>query len=184
MRPTGSGRINWLSDPKLQRQSGRALRSRDCEGIMVRFFASAGGRVKRSLVPSMWIVLSCLGCTGAYGNENPFDGVWDTVLSCSNSSGALGYSFEFDSIVKNSTLHGEKGAKDQSGWLQIDGNISPDGSVSLYVKGRVGAARFAVGQRPAGTEYGYHVDAKLTTTSGTGHRVEGRPCTVVFTKRS
>jgi hypothetical protein len=35
MRPTGSGRINWLSDPKSQRQSGRALRSRDSEGIMV-----------------------------------------------------------------------------------------------------------------------------------------------------
>jgi hypothetical protein len=119
----------------------------------------------------------------AQGTENPFDGVWDTVLSCSNSNGALGYSFDFNSTVKNNTLHGEKGTKDQPGWLQIDGTISPDGSASLYVKGLVGAAPFAVGQRPAGTEYGYHVDAKLTTTSGTGHRVEGRPCTVVFTKR-
>jgi hypothetical protein len=140
--------------------------------------------VKKFIVPSMWILFSVLGSARAQGNENSFDGIWDTVLSCSNSNGALGYSFDFDSIVKNNTLHGEKGKKDQPGWLQIDGTISADGTASLYVKGLVGAAPFAVGQRPAGTEYGYHVDAKLTTTSGTGHRVEGRPCTVVFTKRS
>jgi hypothetical protein len=140
------------------------------------------GPVKKVFVPSLWMALSFLGCARANGNENRFDGVWDTVLSCSNSNGALGYSFEFDSIVENSALHGEKGTKDQPGWLQLDGNISPDGSASFYVKGRVGAAAFAVGQRPAGTEYGYHIEAKLTNTSGTGHRVEGRPCTVIFTK--
>jgi len=140
--------------------------------------------MKKFIAPSVWIVISSLGCALAYGNENPFDGVWDTVLSCSNSNGALGYSIDFDSIVKKNTLHGEKGTKDQPGWLQIDGTLSADGTATLYVKGLVGAAPFAVGQRPAGTEYAYHVDAKLTTTSGTGHRVEGRPCTVVFTKRS
>jgi hypothetical protein len=132
----------------------------------------------------MYILCNVLGAARAYGDENRFDGVWDTVLSCSNSNGALGYSFEFDSIAKNSALHGEKGAKYQPGWLQLDGNISPDGSASLYVKGRVGAAAFAVGQRPAGTEYGYHIEAKFTNESGTGRRVEGRPCTAVFTKRA
>jgi hypothetical protein len=140
--------------------------------------------VKKVFVPVLAITLSFLVCGQAHGDENHFDGVWDTVLSCSNSNGALGYSFEFDSTVKNNVLHGEKGTKDQPGWLQLDGNISADGSASFYVKGRVGAAAFAVGQRPAGTEYGYHIEAKLTNTSGTGHRVEGRPCTVVFTKRA
>src|ERR1700683_4662785 len=140
---------------------------------------SMDGRVKKFFIPSVWLVLSSLGCARAYGNENSFDGVWDTVLSCSNSNGALGYSFELDSVVKNNTLHGEKGAKDQPGWLQLDGNISPDGSANLYVKGRVGAAAFAVGQRPAGTEYGDYIDAKLTTTYGTGNRVECGPSTVV-----
>ncbi len=144
---------------------------------------STDGRVKKFFVPTTCLVLCYLGSARAYGSENPFDGVWDTVLSCNNSNGALGYSFEFDSTVRNSTLHGEKGVKDQPGWLQLDGNIAPDGSASLYVKGLVGAAAFAVGQRPAGTAYGYHIEAKLTTTSGTGHRVEGRPCTVVLTKR-
>jgi hypothetical protein len=140
--------------------------------------------VKAVLVLSVSILCSALAAAEANQDENRFDGVWDTVLSCSNSNGAFGYSFEFDSIVKKGILHGEKGVKEQPGWLQLDGNISPDGSGSLYVKGRVGAAAFAVGQRPAGTEYGYHVQAKLTNASGTGKRVEGRPCTVVFTKRA
>jgi hypothetical protein len=111
-----------------------------------------------------------------------YDGVWTTVLSCGNTNGALGYSFKFPSTVRSGELHGEKGTKDNAGWLQIDGKIASDGSAQLYVDGLVGAAQFAVGQRPAGTEYGYHVNAKFSDTSGTGNRVEGRPCTVTFTK--
>jgi hypothetical protein len=62
-------------------------------------------------------------CSGVSRAADPdrFDGTWDTVLSCSNTDGALGYSFKFPSIVKDSTLHGEKGTKGQPGWLQIQG---------------------------------------------------------------
>jgi hypothetical protein len=112
-----------------------------------------------------------------------FDGVWTTILSCGNSNGALGYSFEFPATVKDGVLHAEKGTSGQPGWLRLDGKILEDGSADLYANGIVGAAPFAVGQRPAGTEYGYHVAARFSETSGTGQRVEGRPCTVVFTKR-
>lgn len=111
-----------------------------------------------------------------------FDGVWTTTLSCSNSNGALGYSFQFPSIVKDGVLHGEKGDKGAPGWLQVDGEIMRDGSANLYVQGLVGAAPFAVGQRPAGTSYGYHLDSKFSDASGKGTRVEGRPCSAVFTK--
>jgi hypothetical protein len=113
-----------------------------------------------------------------------FDGAWTTILSCPNSNGALGYSFEFPATVSDGVLHAEKGSRGQPGWLSLDGKVLADGSADLYVKGIVGAAPFAVGQRPAGTEYGYHVAATFSDTSGTGHRVEGRPCSVVFTKKS
>lgn len=113
---------------------------------------------------------------------NPYDGTWDTVLSCSNTEGALGYSFKFPSIVKDSMLHGEKGTKGQPGWLQIQGKIQPDGTAKFYTNGLVGASEAAVGHRPAGTEYGYHVDAKFAGQEGTGKRVEGRPCEITFTK--
>ena len=112
-----------------------------------------------------------------------FDGIWTTILACGNSNGALGYSFEFPATVKDGVLHAEKGTSGQPGWLRLDGKILEDGSADFYASGIVGAAPFAVGQRPAGTEYGYHVAAQFSEKSGTGHRVEGRPCTVVFTKK-
>jgi hypothetical protein len=114
--------------------------------------------------------------------KNRFDGTWDTILSCPNKAGAMGYSFRFPSIVKESALHAEKGAKGQPGWLQIEGKIAPDGTAKLYASGLVGAAEFAVGGRPAGTEYGYHIDARFSDTEGAGKRVEGRPCDITFAR--
>ena len=115
-------------------------------------------------------------------NSRRFDGIWTTILSCSNSNGALGYSFEFPATVKDGVLHAEKGTRGQPGWLQLYGKILDDGSADLYANRIVGAAPFAVGQRPAGTEYGYHVAAQFSATSASGHRVEGRPCSVVFSR--
>jgi hypothetical protein len=137
---------------------------------------------------TFWCVAGVIGAlAGALASaaepEDQFDGVWDTILACENSHGALGYSFEFPSTVKHGVLHAEKGTKGEPGWLTIDGKILPDGSASLYANGLVGAAPYAVGQRPAGTQYGYHIDAHFAGASGDGHRVEGRPCKVNFTKK-
>jgi hypothetical protein len=123
-------------------------------------------------------------CSGVSRAADPdrFDGTWDTVLSCSNTDGALGYSFKFPSIVKDSTLHGEKGTKGQPGWLQIQGRSNLTAPLSSTRTASSEPPRPAVGHRPAGTEYGYHVDAKFTDQEGTGKRVEGRPCEVTFTK--
>jgi hypothetical protein len=112
----------------------------------------------------------------------PFDGTWQTTLSCPNASGALGFSIRFPSTVANGVLHGERGTAREAGWLQIDGPVSADGAADLYVDGLVGAAPFAVGQRPAGTPYGYHVRARFAGDRGEGQRVEGRPCSVLFTR--
>ncbi|HTC45421.1 MAG TPA: hypothetical protein VK696_10265 [Steroidobacteraceae bacterium] len=111
-----------------------------------------------------------------------FDGSWETVVSCPNSNGALGYSFMFPAVVKDGVLHAEKGAKGEPGWLQIDGRIGADGHASLYASGLVGAAEAAVGHRPPGTQYGYHIDTEFGDKAGKGHRVEGRPCTVEFSR--
>jgi hypothetical protein len=112
-----------------------------------------------------------------------FDGSWTTVLSCPNARGALGYSFEFPATVHDDVLHAQKGTQGEPGWLQIDGAIGADGAATLYAKGLVGAAPYAVGDRPAGTEYGYHIEAHFAAATGSGQRVEGRPCSVTFTRR-
>jgi hypothetical protein len=132
----------------------------------------------------LYACFALIGLNTVHADEanRRFDGIWTTILSCPNSNGALGYSYQFAASVKDGVLHGEKGEKGQPGWMQLDGQIMPEGSANLYVQGLVGAAPFAVGQRPAGTGYGYHLDSKFTDSSGKGMRVEGRPCTAVFTK--
>jgi len=130
------------------------------------------------------LVVAFAFAVAAPAADDHFDGTWDTVLSCENAAGALGYSFKFPSMVKNGALHGEKGTKGKPGWLQLDGKILVDGSARIYADGLVGAAEAAVGHRPAGTQYGYHIEAKFSDDSGTGKRVEGRPCTVEFTKHA
>jgi hypothetical protein len=120
--------------------------------------------------------------TGTTTATTRFDGLWQTTLSCTNANGALGYSFRFPSTVKNGVLHGEKGTAHEAGWLQIDGSLRSDGMADLYVEGLVGAAAFAVGQRPTGTPYGYHIEARFSGDRAEGHRIEGRPCTVLWTR--
>lgn len=116
-------------------------------------------------------------------DERSFDGAWDTTVSCENAAGALGYSFRFDSMVKGGVLHGEKGNKGKPGWFQLDGKIDSEGKARFYADGLVGASEVAVGHRPAGTSYGYHVDASFSGNSGTGKRVEGRACTIDFKRK-
>jgi len=140
-------------------------------------------------IPAAFLLLlmtSSLMITGmARADEvvRQFDGTWDTIVTCPNSNGALGFSYHFASTIRDGVFHGEKGDKGKPGWFQLDGKILKDGSARLYADGLVGAAPFAVGQRPAGTQYGFHVASTFTDSSGTGTRLEGRPCSVEFTKK-
>jgi hypothetical protein len=122
------------------------------------------------------------GAWGADGAEK-FDGTWDTTISCSNTEGARGYSFTFPSVVKDGRLLGGKGTPRQPGWLELKGDILPNGSARLYARGLVGASQVAVGHLPPGSAYGYHVAAKFSGDEGDGKRVEGRPCEVAFVRR-
>ncbi len=147
-----------------------------------------GGRRRQYGRVTLLLLASLLGCAraadGAPGTTltSRFDGLWQTILSCPDSHGALGYSFKFTSLVKNGVLHADKGTRGEPGWLQIDGEIDEDGKATLYADGLIGAADFAVGQRPAGTRYNYHIDARFTATAAEGHRVEGRKCSVAWSR--
>jgi hypothetical protein len=119
----------------------------------------------------------------AYGAENPYDGDWDTIVSCGNRDDAMGYSFSFSSHVENGTLEGHKGEEGKPGWYRLKGKIAPEGVAKLYASGRVGAAQYTVGHIPKGSEYAYHVEAKFSGHEGSGHRVEGRACDVTFSRQ-
>ncbi len=110
-----------------------------------------------------------------------FDGRWTATLSCAPAAGALGYSYRFPVVVQGSVLHGSHGTSGQPGFLEFDGSIGADGTGQIYAHGLTGASAFVPGgDVPRGTEYGYHLDVRLSGASGTGTRVEGRPCTMAF----
>ncbi|MGH6973359.1 MAG: hypothetical protein ACRED6_01895, partial [Stellaceae bacterium] len=65
-----------------------------------------------------------------------------------------------------------------------DGTIGPDGTGKLYATGRTGSKEFVPGRdTPRGTEYNYNIDAHFDGSTGTGTRVEERPCTRQFSKQ-
>lgn len=110
-----------------------------------------------------------------------FDGDWTTTVSCAAARDALGYSFQFVSVVKDGVLHGVRGKEGEPSSLRIDGTITADGEGQLYVKGRTGSKEYVPGRdTPRGTEYGYDVIGHFDAHTGTGTRVEGRPCSLKF----
>jgi len=139
--------------------------------------------MRRAIGLGICIVVICLNAASAEDDAKGFDGTWDTTVSCSNTEGALGYSYQFSSTVKDGVLHGEKGDKGKPGWFELDGKILPDGTMKIYAKGLVGAQEVAVGHRPRGSAFGYHIEGKFSEKEGTGKRVEGRPCEIDFAKK-
>jgi hypothetical protein len=138
--------------------------------------------MRRIVGLSIFLAVLFLNRAGAADDTRPFDGVWNTSLTCSTTLGALGYSYQFTSTVKNGVLHGERLVKGQPGWLELDGTIQPDGKASLHAMGIVGERKHALGQEPAGTPYAYQIVGQFTAKEGTGKRVKSRPCKVSFTK--
>jgi len=133
-------------------------------------------------VPALLLIL--LASVLPAQDAQKFDGNWQTTVSCANYHDALGYSYQFVSTVKDGVLHGMHGTEGKPGSLVIDGTIPPDGKASLYAKGRTGSKEYVPGRDTAkGTEYGYNIDAHFEGSTGTGTRVEGRPCTFKFVKQ-
>jgi hypothetical protein len=113
-----------------------------------------------------------------------FDGMWQTTVSCAAARDALGYSFRFVSTVKDGVFHDVHGTPGKPASLQIDGKIGADGVAKLYANGHTGSKEYVPGRdTPRGTEYGYNIDAKFEGVTGTGVRIEGRPCTLQFEKQ-
>ena len=124
--------------------------------------------------------------SGATAGSAPsrFDGAWSVTLSCpaSDDGRALAFSFPFDAVVNDSILHGERGARGQPGWMQLDGPIAADGSASLVAEGLTGIPRYALNNVQQGTRYRYAVRAQLEATTGSGSWTTIRTCTFAFAR--
>jgi hypothetical protein len=142
------------------------------------------GHTMQGLFLAGLLLIASIAAQAPTNATTAFDGTWDTVISCPDAAGAMGFSFRFDSLVKNGELHGEHGTKGKAGFLELNGTLVAEGVSHLLVNGLVGAAQFAVGSRPAGTPYAYKVDATFHGNDGTGKRTQGRPCDLTFHRAS
>ena len=142
--------------------------------------AAVNFRYSTLLLGAVTLLMSPSASLAAEG----FDGKWLTTVSCEASRNALGYSYRFVSEVKNSTLRGLHGTEGQPSSLLIEGKIDADGAAKLYATGRTGSKEYVPGRdTPRGTEYSYTIEAHFKGTTGTGTRIEGRPCSFRFEKQ-
>ncbi len=112
--------------------------------------------------PGLPALLGLALLPGAAPAGQPFDGTWQTTVSCAAARDALGYSFRFMSQVKDGALRGLHGTEGEPSSLLITGTIAPDGSAKLYGLGRTGSKEYVPGRdTPRGTEYGYNIAARF-----------------------
>jgi hypothetical protein len=116
-------------------------------------------------------------------DKTRFDGAWRTTVACATTAGARGYTYQFVSQVKDGAWHGERGTEGQPNWLSIDGKIQLDGSAELFAQGVTGDPAFSGVNTSPGSNYSYHILARFDATSGTGKRLEQRPCDFTAVKR-
>ncbi len=120
----------------------------------------------------------------APADRNRFDGTWNVTLVCPrHTDGALGYGYQFTGDVKDGVFHGEYTPPHGSVPFTFDGEINPDGTSLITVKGYSGDPRFAAFQVKRKTPVTFHLDTRFEGNRGTGKRIEVRECTASFVKR-
>jgi hypothetical protein len=113
-----------------------------------------------------------------------FDGRWRVLVECTrHDGGALGYRVDLFADVKDGWLRGEFGTPGNPGWLLMEGAIRADGNALLIAKGLTGDPRYNVRSEATGTPYGYQVRARFDAQSGSGVRMQVRPCGVTFARQ-
>ena len=143
--------------------------------------------MRKTLFTALFLFTMAVGGQVAAG---PFDGVWNTTMTCEAKGNSQGYTWKFTSTVANNTLHGERGDAGQPGYLALDGKINCDGSAKLTANGIVASTEYAHGPfAKTGAQYSYDVKAHFTATDGEGDRstglgIYGRPCHYTFGKQT
>ncbi len=111
-----------------------------------------------------------------------FDGAWETIWTCQDFGRFPGYSYRFASRVKDGSYHGLRGVKGEPSSLDLNGKIEPDGTAAFFGEVIVGSSLVGVGDA-RGTPSDFHALAQFDKTSGTGKRIQGRPCSLSFVKQ-
>ena len=111
-----------------------------------------------------------------------FDGAWDLNLSCPPAGKSAAYTRLMAVTVKDGALRSEYQTPGTPGWLLITGAVEADGKARLAAKGLTGDPAYTVNKSKSGTPYGFTIDAQFDGASGTGKRIEIRPCDLKFAR--
>ena len=121
---------------------------------------------------------------GPASRTGKFDGKWNVTMTCPKDGDALGYGRYLTAVVDANIFHAEDLKPGQVGWLTLDGEIAIDGKTILVATGLTGAdPRFTPGHGKGGMPYIFTIDAQFNESRGTGKRLLGRPCNLLFGKR-
>jgi uncharacterized caspase-like protein len=112
-----------------------------------------------------------------------FDGYWNVTVKCPKYKDGGAFTLDFWAQVKDGVLRGDYLTEGAAGWFRLQGDIQPDGSAKLAVKGLTGNPKDTVGNVLKGSPVSYQVEALFDGTSGTGRRVQTRPCELTFAKQ-
>jgi TolA-binding protein len=111
-----------------------------------------------------------------------FDGRWQTTWNCPNIGSYLGYTYQFEGQVKDGVYHGLKGEKGQPSSMVLDGKIESDGAAAFSGEVIVGSSMTGLGVA-RGTASDFQAAALFTGGSAEGRRLEGRACSLSFSKQ-
>jgi hypothetical protein len=111
-----------------------------------------------------------------------YDGAWSVTHVCPDQKEAKGYTLRYTMTVTNGAVMAQRGTEGKPDFSTLTGQIMPDGTAALTVKGLTGSAQFNLGNAQEGVPYGYPVSARFDSTRGTGERTKDRPCTLTFVK--
>lgn len=137
-------------------------------------------RIFSTMVAIGFIAVASTSSTPAV-EAGPFDGVWNVAVACSDVGEIKGYHWRFQAEVRGGELSGRVKNPDTS-WGELSGKIGNDGAARLTMVGNTGDPVYAVAHARKGTPINYHVSAHFDTRSGSGKRVEQRPCELTFAK--
>lgn len=135
------------------------------------------------------IFLATLAASGQ-NPAGPFDGAWNTTVTCDAKGNTQGYTWQFTTTITDSNVRGERGVEGQNAYLVLTGKLNRNGSGKLTANGITGAKQYTHGPLvQSGENYSYDVKAQFTPTEGKGERstglgIYGRPCHYVFVKQA
>jgi len=110
------------------------------------------------------------------------DGIWEVTQTCAPSKDANGYKSTFNGRVQDGRLTASRGDPGKPGYLKLEGSVGLDGASKIRADGLSADPSLTVGRFPPGRPYTFTISARFDPTSGSGSRLEVRPCDFAFKK--